>query len=917
MTPRDDTVPPGAGAPLEHERRIPSLALDETQPPEFLPVRVELIPDELRRIPQWVVWRPDLREGKWTKVPYDAKRPRKRAKSTDPKSWTSIEKAVEHHSQNTTSGIGFVFTAEDPYVGVDLDKCRDPNSGVIDDRARKIISQLDSYTEVSPSGTGVKIYVRGKLPGTRHRTGNVEMYEKSRYFVVTGHHVPNTPTSIEDRTERLAIVYGEVFDSANDDALIARARKARNGRKFEALWSGDTAGYESQSEADLALCSVLSFYTGNDPARIDRLFRRSRLFRPKWDEPHSGDGMTYGAMTIAKAHNGRTSFCNPESADGSLARFPGDPSGSDRAESGDLPAVILPGKEIKVVDAAVRLGELLGATGRLFNRGGVVVALKKHNTGVPSLEVVKPAALPATLETVARLFRLVKARNGDSVPTPCICAEKDARLLMGAEQFRAELPPVLVITRCPVLIERNGTLKQVSGYDRESGILAGGRTVPKISLDQARERLAELLRDFKFATLPDRSRALAALITPALVFSGLLPGRAPLDVGEADASQTGKGYRNKLTAAVYRSRVKTVAVRKGGVGSIDESFDTALVSGANFICFDNIRNKLDSQTLESFLTEDQYLARVPYSGSVEIDPTRTIVMLTSNRAELTKDLGNRSAAVVMQKQPDGRQFRSYPAGGLLEHVRANSEYYLAAVFAVVHEWHSAGRPRSKETRHDFRGWAQTMDWIVQNLLCAAPLIDGHAATKQRMTSQNLTWMRDVAFVVANAKRAGDPLLVNDLLDLMVEASDVEIPGSGVGADFEDESTRKAAWQGIGRRLGSFFRDSQVIEIDGMTITRSDFKDGEYRTRHQYTFEIRNDPAVVGHHPTKTPPVDPAKISADPANPTGDSEHSVGDAGRQGEGGVDENKMCRTTSGVSGVLAGDVEIAGQTDDWGEV
>jgi hypothetical protein len=96
-------------------------------------------------------------------------------------------------------------------------------------------------------------------------------------------------------------------------------------------------------------------------------------------------------------------------------------------------------------------------------------------------------------------------------------------------------------------------------------------------LEDAVALLSNVLADFHFATEADRARALAAIITPAMVFGNLLGGRAPVDLGEADASQSGKGYRAKLTAAIYGSVVKTITQRKGGVGSMEESFATAEV----------------------------------------------------------------------------------------------------------------------------------------------------------------------------------------------------------------------------------------------------------------------------------------------------------------------------------------------------
>jgi hypothetical protein len=140
-----------------------------------------------------------------------------------------------------------------------------------------------------------------------------------------------------------------------------------------------------------------------------------------------------------------------------------------------------------------------------------------------------------------------------------------------------------------VLIEENGKLKVVSGYDRGSGILALDAAPQYSTLPEAVELLKSLLVDFRFSSPADRSRAVAALITPALTFGGLLSGRAPVDLAEADQSQAGKGYRHKITAAIYGYTPIAVSQQKKGVGSLEESLDRALIAGYNFISIDNVR----------------------------------------------------------------------------------------------------------------------------------------------------------------------------------------------------------------------------------------------------------------------------------------------------------------------------------------
>jgi putative DNA primase/helicase len=288
------------------------------------------IPEEMRKLPNWVVWKLEERtdakgEVRETKVPYDAKTG-KLAKTNAPATWASFDKAVAAlRNGNGYDGIGFCLSAD--YVGIDLDGCSDAQ-GNIEPWATRIIRELETYTETSPSGTGVRIIARGKLPPGRRRKDftdrehhGLEMYDAAspRYLTMTGQTLNGNAIAL--RTKRLKKVHERLFPPkpqpkpkppspngnvlGNDDDLIARAKKADDSGKFGRLWSGDTSGYPSQSEADLALCSKLAFWTGCDATRMDTLFRRSGLMREKWERADYRDG------TIAKAISGTTEAYQP------------------------------------------------------------------------------------------------------------------------------------------------------------------------------------------------------------------------------------------------------------------------------------------------------------------------------------------------------------------------------------------------------------------------------------------------------------------------------------------------------------------------------------------------------------------------------------------------------------------------------
>ncbi|MBX3027514.1 hypothetical protein KF840_21670 [bacterium] len=266
----------------------------------------------MRRHRAWVLWRPVLRDAKVTKIPIDA-HTGDAASSTDPRTWSTFAAAIGALRDGV--GLGFVFADLHDLGGADLDDCRDPVTGAIAPWALQLAQRLDSYTEVSPSGRGIKCFFAGKLTGKGRRRGHVELYSRGRFFCVTGRRVPGFPAEPQPRQAELEAIVAQLFPPPaprpagataatviGDDAeILERARRARNGDRFARLWSGawQAAGYGSQSEADLALASMLSFWAGGDPARVDALFRQSGLCRPKWLERSD-----YRDWTLSKATQG-------------------------------------------------------------------------------------------------------------------------------------------------------------------------------------------------------------------------------------------------------------------------------------------------------------------------------------------------------------------------------------------------------------------------------------------------------------------------------------------------------------------------------------------------------------------------------------------------------------------------------------
>ena len=503
--------------------------------------------------------------------------------------------------------------------------------------------------------------------------------------------------------------------------------------------------------------------------------------------------------------------------------------------NGDLPIVRLPGHSISINESARRIFLLIAPAHEIFNRGGGICELVEQNGGRLSLEVIRPSAFRSRVEQYASLEAERVGKNEAKVFKPSVMPKETAEALLDTIEARELLPSITGVVNCPVLRAVGCELRMLGrGYDSETGLLiSGGQSPPEVPLAEAVCAIQRLFDEFDFPTEGDRSRAIASLLTPAFKLGGFIAGKVPADVAEADQSQAGKTYRQRVIAAIYNEILSIVVRRAGGVGSIDESFAQQLISGNPFIQIDNVRDKLDSQYLESFMTaKDTFPARVPHSCEITVNPEWFFVFLTSNGVNTTKDFANRSSIIRIRKR-ERFQFRQYDEGDLLAHVQANQNYLLGCVFAVIREWVRQGRQRTAETRHDFREWVQIMDWVIQHPFHGAPLMDGHAETQERISNPALTLLRTLALHVVDDGRLGVPLTATILAELC-ETYGVEIPGlKAVG----DDAARKR----IGVLMGTVFKDTLSVTLDDFQVTRTETSnrrlDGEgFMTQKNYTFQ---------------------------------------------------------------------------------
>lgn len=314
----------------------------------------ENIPEVLRSGKRFVAWRYETRKGQLTKVPYSPNAT-KGASSTAPADWVTFETAEKYANVAGLDGIGIVVTHEAGLTWFDLDHCHDPATGEVAEWAAAIVRRCDTYTEISPSGTGLRLAMYGTLPPHGRKKGDVEMYGAEagktgpcgRYLTLTGRRLDGTPSALGYRPDAILAIHREVFGAeatvtatvrdpdlpvtaleiADDEVIRLASTSSHNGARFLRLWDGDSSDYavdgnDGESEADAAFFEILGFYGGPDPERIERLARRSNRVREKWDRQKD-----YLKRSINFAIRGKTRFYGD-----SVQVTPAPVVGSDGAE---------------------------------------------------------------------------------------------------------------------------------------------------------------------------------------------------------------------------------------------------------------------------------------------------------------------------------------------------------------------------------------------------------------------------------------------------------------------------------------------------------------------------------------------------------------------------------------------------------
>ena len=490
----------------------------------------------------------------------------------------------------------------------------------------------------------------------------------------------------------------------------------------------------------------------------------------------------------------------------------------------DIPPGVfpVPAGSITYEEAANIIFPVIADTKRIFIRDMQLCEVIEKEIDGATLNPLEPERFVALLESFGYQVKRREMKKIDAAEAfvwrKCNFPVNHAKTLFQTDAARNTLPKISRILSVPIIVDgANGYASILQkGYHHHGGgtLISKGSEIPVIPLSEAIEKLKSLLDDFNFSTPSDKSRAMASFISPALKFGDLLPFDFPIDFAEADQSQSGKTYRQKIVCAIYNENPSVITEPKGGVGSLDESISSALIKGKPFLTIDNLRSRLDSTIMETATRgHGTVQARAPFKPSTTIETRHYLWQISTNGAELTRDAANRCLVTKITKRPANARFKTFTEGDLLQHVKANQHIYLGCVFTIVREWMSHGKPRSCESRHDFREWTQTLDWIISEIMGMPPLMDGHLEEQLRTANPALQWLRAIALVAVKT-RTGEEWSSSQIAELGAELG-ITLP-CRTGA-------RDELCMIVGRVMGTLFTEAEgdSITVEQITVTKTE------------------------------------------------------------------------------------------------
>jgi primase-polymerase (primpol)-like protein len=713
------------------------------------------LPQEIKPMRRLLLWRYEQVKGRLTKVPYSSAT--RKAATNRPDTWNTLPGVLGIYRANPGffSGLGIVLG--DGITGIDLDLVIDAE-GNLDPKAAEVVSALPGYVEVSPSGTGLHLLIRGSLPAKGERRGlkfgnvlgfksvgddshkqpGIEFYDESspRYLTLTGNVWEGRNTlNPEDSSPEIAEVYwraqmahdaaketakaakaaelaqkaeerpakragkgASAFNYEDDDALLQHIRDSKQGAKFARLFDSGWDGYPSQSEGVAALLLILAWWCQKDEARMDRLFRRSALYSPeKWDRPQNGE--TLGAIETRNACETCVGEYDPQRTGASRAERLTVPTDIDAR----LPTIIARDRQLNPL--LHEITDSLQADEKLFRHGGGLVSVEKG-----AITHYTTEAMSALL---SRWANYVDTQNRGMFPPAT--ASKAVLYSVTCDDGIRSLERVVNV---PTL-RTDGTLLDVPGYDAASKLfyyptseIPAIRNYPE-QMDAEIEAawLLNMLHDFPFDSEASRDNYLGLMLTFVV---RQLCGCVPLALIDAPIMGTGKSLLAKIACVTATGRAAAFGVQLGDEAETRKNITSRLRDGPSIIVMDNVEDTISSPTLAACLTAETWEDRLLGRSRMLSLPMRAAVVATGNNLRVGKDIPRRCFYIRLdanEAQPWRRERFKYP---LPEYAIKNRGCIVTALLTMARAWLCAGRPRGDNpTLGSFEEWCNVVGGILQ------------------------------------------------------------------------------------------------------------------------------------------------------------------------------------------------------------
>jgi hypothetical protein len=854
----------------------PSLTIKGTAPSrpdldQFVADVTTYVPRELRDRPQWVVWRIEHRDGKPTKVLYCPGQARRRASSTDPGTWDTLDGAIGSLRKHGDwlQGVGYVFSKDDPYTGIDFDKCIGPDGNILGWAKDKVESLLPSYAEISPSGTGIKVFVRGELralggkcdgTGSRRngygpdKAGAIEIYDKGRFFTVTADVLTRCRGDILDRQEQVDAIYREVKKEGearpaggktggkskfaakatggggpittdaliDDDGQVERLRTEPHEDRdafVELFDRGDIGRFDGDhSDADFALAKIIGKAVGNDPARVERIFNRSALARRgKWK-----DRRDYRERTIRNALAELGQGPRATSAPTATRRVQIEIPKDDRSAPFDATM-----NALRDVPGLYRRGDALVHT--LPNESDTVHlsggAEMENAAGMLRLVPLTEPLLGVLLSRHVSYFRWKVDKQGEAT---AVAVEPPSWLLSSVLQARAYVgvPEIRSVAECP-FVRPDGTIVDRVGFDPATGTLLAstveGLDVPsrptREQIGEAVGKLYKVVAEFPFESSTDEAAWLAAALTaiqrPAI--RGPVPGFAMV----GNTAGVGKGKLVDCCGMLATGRtIPTSPYPSDETEAAKVKLSLAL-DGVSLVHFDNVPNgseygcgAMDS-AITTCVASGRILGQSRDSGAV---PLRPGWFLTGNNCTPGADAARRWLRVGVDTKTEFPERQAFTLE-LPGYVAENRAELLSAALTILVAHAQAGRPGvpGPDGKPQVLGSFEDWNAVVRGAVFYAVNVDPVAAPAPRHMSEAKQQLSALLLAWADLPGQECGLRVAEVLRLARQAT-----ADPALADALRQAIRTPRGEGglpTDRQLGNFIREHNRQPVGNLRFTQ--------------------------------------------------------------------------------------------------